>query len=157
MAVYHPPLPTLLHALKYQSVKGIGVLLADLMFETTTIPDCDYVAAIPLHPRRQDERGFNQAKVIAQRLASHLHKPLLSVLRRRHHLTAQASIKDREKRLHRLENAFEATGPLPHQIASHILLIDDVTTTGSTLNECARMLKQMGWKKVSGLTVAHGQ
>lgn len=157
MAHYQAPIPALLHTLKYQSVKGIGTLLAEMAYHAMYIPESQCLTAVPLHPRRLDERGFNQAEVIAQRLAFLVHRPYAPLLQRIQYTSAQAHITDRAQRLHRLSTAFAVFPATQFSVTDSVLIVDDVTTTGATLNECARILKNVGWKQVLGLTIAHGQ
>ena len=109
---------------------------------------------VPLHPRRERERGFNQAEVLA-RIVSELPGrtgPIAGNLRRLRHTPRQAEL-PRAERLKNLTGAFAWQGmPVPAQV----LLVDDVYTTGATMNECAKILKQVGAKVVFGLVLAKG-
>lgn len=155
---YTFPITTLVHTFKYQSVKGIGRWLAEMIYETTVIPPVKAVTAVPLHPYKLDERGFNQTEVLARHLAVLLNRPYLPLLSKTQHTVAQASLKERTQRIKHNENLFRYhPQPEPTQTLTDILLVDDVTTTGTTLNQCAQVLKQAGWKTVYGLVVAHGQ
>lgn len=144
---------------KYQGVKAVSELMAELLFFTGNNYSFDLITAVPLHPKKLRERGFNQAEVIAKRYAELLDKPYYSLLERTKHLPAQASITDKNKRLHILKNIFILSSryidtPLLHDKV--VLIIDDVCTTGATLTECAKVLKKAGAKKVISLTIAHG-
>ncbi len=153
MAKYEGVLKKLVTTLKYKSVKDISLVLAELIFLTTDIPEVEIITSVPLHHQRKKNRGFNQSSEIAKELSRLLRKPYLKLLRKTKHSKPQAKINDRDKRLTQLKNNFE----LYQQINSNsILIIDDVTTTGTTLNECARVLKKNGVKKIYGLVVAHG-
>lgn len=148
------PISPLIHTFKYKSVKPIGATLAKLLFLTATIPRVDMVTAVPLHHHRQRERGFNQAEEIAIHLAKLLNAPYRPLLVRSKPTSAQAKLK-RQDRLEHLANCFKPS-PGVLNIPQKVLLIDDVTTTGTTLNECAKILKNMGVKAVHSLVVAHG-
>ncbi len=147
---------SIIHALKYQSVKEIGLTLAHLLYFTTIIPKTDLVTCVPLHPRRQQERGFNQAAVIAQELGRLTQVQFVDTLQRVVNSSHQASLGSKSARLHHLDNHFRLLID-PNQIANRsILLVDDVCTTGSTLNECAKVFKSHGTASVIGCTIAHG-
>ncbi len=112
------------------------------------------VISIPLHKKRLRWRGFNQAEIIAVEFCQHFNLDLRSdLLIRKKHTAAQMKLK-KKKRLKNLLSAFEYKG---NNLKNRpIILIDDVATTGSTLNECAKILKQNGASEVWGLVVAHG-
>jgi len=110
---------------------------------------------VPLHPARERERGFNQARVLAQALSRYSGIPLRDALRRTRPTPSQTRL-DRADRMENLRNAFE----LAHNACvrnQHLLLLDDVLTTGSTVHECARvLLKAGGAASVRVATVARG-
>ena len=114
----------------------------------------DCIIPVPLHPRRKREREFNQAEVLARLLATRTGRPMRDCLRRVRYTTTQTRF-DRHERIENLRNAFA----LPHNADvrdRHVLLIDDVLTTGSTLDECARVLRSAGAASVRAITVARG-
>ena len=138
----------------------MGKWAADFLFTTTQIPLTTIVTAVPLHSRRQAKRGFNQAEEIAQELALLLHVPYQPLLDRQRPTLSQASQAHRHQRLTQLHDCFamNSKAPLPaHAENVSVLLIDDVVTTGSTLNECAQVLKQNGYGSIHALVLAHGQ
>ncbi len=155
---YEGPVRSLLHALKYQSVKAIGVYCGQLLFYTASIPSVNLVTAVPLHRDRQRWRGFNQSQVIAETLAKLLNVPYSNLLERHCFSKTQASLSDPQARLQNVAGSFKLSSSLINSDLNQekILLIDDVTTTGATLNECAFVLKNAGATAVYGLTVAHG-
>lgn len=110
---------------------------------------------VPLHQRRLYERGFNQSELLANELSKRLRFPVTQLLERRR-LTDQQSIKRRKERLKSLQNVFRVKEDLDleHLVKYPILLIDDIYTTGATLRECARPLKQLGMKTVFSITIA---
>ncbi len=114
------------------------------------------VAPVPLHFLRHNWRGFNQAELIAQPLAqtfSWQYEPRL--LRKHYRARPQAEITDRKSRLTNMTGVFSCV--LPAAVKSKtILLIDDVSTTGATLDDAARALKAAGAKKVIGFVLARG-
>lgn len=151
------PIPSVIHALKYKSVKPIASVLARILFYTATVPPVDVVTSVPLHPRRLQDRGFNQAEEMAIVFAQLSGLPYQPLLIRSKASSAQAKIADRQGRLTHLQQSFQPN-PLFASIPppKRVLLIDDVVTTGTTLNECAKVLKKMGVAEVHGLAVAHG-
>ena len=108
---------------------------------------------IPLHPRRERKRGFNQAALIAEAVSTVLGIPLTHCLTRLRDTPPQVKLENRVARAVNIEGAFSVGRP---ELASgkHILLVDDVATSGMTLWEAARVLKGAGAKKVTGLVVA---
>ena len=111
----------------------------------------DCVVPVPLHQKRYVERGFNQAELIAKILADKINKPLKNILTRQRHTSQQAKL-GREERLENLKDAFV----IKKVVRGNILLVDDVFTTGSTIQECAKVLKNSGVDKVVGFSLARG-
>lgn len=112
----------------------------------------DAIVPVPLHPARERERGFNQAALLAEWLGAHLSLPCAPVLQRIHYTTTQTAF-DRAERMRNLHNAFRLRKNANVRDL-RVLLIDDVLTTGSTLSECARTLKQSGARSVYAATAA---
>ena len=110
------------------------------------------IVPVPLHPARQRERGFNQAGVLAEWLSAHMALPLRPVLRRVRYTTTQTAF-DRSERMQNLRGAFRLRKNADVR-RLRVLLIDDVLTTGSTLSECARILKEAGAQSVYAATAA---
>ena len=111
---------------------------------------------IPLHGSRIRYRGFNQAELLAKEVADYFKLPLeTDILKRKISTTPQAKIKDTEKRRANLKAVFEI-GLEPPLDGKIVILLDDVTTTGATLIEAAKVLKNSGAKEVWGLVVAKG-
>ncbi len=115
------------------------------------VQSIDALVPVPLHPRRERERTFNQATVLARLLARRVALPVWPALRRVRFTEPQATL----ARSERLENLRGAFAPSRHRpvTGAHLLLIDDVFTTGSTVHECARILLQAGAGSVRVLTV----
>jgi competence protein ComFC len=107
---------------------------------------------VPLHPARQRERGFNQANVLAELLSAQISIPCRPLLKRIRYTTTQTAL-DRSERMENLHNAFRLRKNADVR-SLRVLLIDDVLTTGSTLSECARVLKRAGTKSVHAATAA---
>lgn len=149
-----------LHRFKYHA--GLWLLddLADwLVALWKTCPadaqTADGVAAVPLYPRRERERGYNQSALLAERLARRVGIPFRRGLLRRLRPTATQTRLTAAQRVHNVKGVFSA--PWPRRVAgARIVLVDDVMTTGATVNECARTLKAAGAEAVMVLTVARG-
>lgn len=112
----------------------------------------DVIIPVPLHPARKRERGFNQASLLAELLNAQISiqsKPLLERIR---YTTTQTAL-DRTERMENLHNAFRLRKNANVR-GLRVLLIDDVLTTGSTLSECARILKGAGATSVHAATAA---
>ncbi|MDD5071919.1 MAG: double zinc ribbon domain-containing protein [Patescibacteria group bacterium] len=114
--------------------------------------DC-LVVPVPLHKRRERWRGFNQTKAIAQVVAGHFNLKISFGLLRIKHRTPQAKL-DAEKRRENIRGCFSWQGE--NLKNERIILLDDVATTCSTLEECAKILKQAGAQEVWGLVIARG-
>lgn len=111
------------------------------------------VTPIPLADKRLKWRGFNQAEILAREFSTQLHYELNLDLKRIKHKKAQATLNELE-RLENIKSVFIWTGK--NLNGEKIILIDDVATTGATLNEAARVLKEAGAKEVYGLVLAKG-
>jgi len=111
------------------------------------------VIPVPLHKKRQLIRGFNQAEKLAQAIHGNFNLKINNNLIRIKHKKAQAKLSEKARK-ENIKNCFAYTGE--NLINKNILLIDDVVTTGATLNECARVLKENNAKEVWGLVVAKG-
>ena len=109
------------------------------------------VVPVSLHERRYRERGFNQAEVIGKLVAGRWSLAVADLLKRTKN-TGHQTGRAREERLEAVRNAFQLNAK--SQLPKAVLLVDDVWTTGATMNECCRVLKQNGVKRVWGLVLA---
>lgn len=112
---------------------------------------------VPLHPRKRRERGYNQSALLATELAREAggETSVASLLARRIDTATQTAF-DRERRRANLQNAFALAPGAPLRSADRYVLVDDVFTTGSTVNACARVLREAGVERVDVATLAHG-
>ena len=115
--------------------------------------EADVVVPVPLHRQRERERGYNQAALISKPLAKRLRLPHKALLLMRTKARPDKRILTLEERWESVRGAF-ATRPGSQVDNLRVLLIDDVLTTGATLDACARALREAGAKSVIGLTVA---
>ncbi len=144
---YAAPLDQLLLGLKFNqrlvNARLLGGLLADAVTALESpLPDC--ILPVPLHPERLRERGYNQALELARPVAQRLGLPLATGLVIRERSTAAQSSLDQQERRRNIRGAFTLIGQPP----DHIAVLDDVVTTGSTVNELARALRRGGTKRV---------
>ncbi len=132
---------------------ALGPILARFAAERITQSRGHLIMPVPLHPRRLRERGFNQSLVLARHVAKTLRMDLdFSCLRRIRYTLPQASLAKKDRH-HNVRGAFEVRDPGRIKGKS-LIIVDDVVTTGSTLNECARVLKRYGAAEVFGLSLA---
>ena len=147
----------LVHEFKYARLRHLRHPLAQWLGETMSDPRLrgarfDLIVPVPLHPARERERGFNQATLLAELLARQVDVPLRDVLERIRYTTTQTAY-DRAERMENLHDAFRLRKKMNVR-ELRVLLIDDVLTTGSTLSECARVLKEAGAISVHAATAA---
>lgn len=155
---YKNPVKQAVHQIKYRLVKDEIKTFVDLMlkFLPKKYPTFDLIIPIPLHPKKLKERGFNQSLEISKILSQNLNIPLcLNTLVRIKYTKPQFGLKSQERR-ENIKMAFSIKNP-EKIFNKTILLIDDVATTYSTLNEAAGVLKQSGASFVWSLTLAHGK
>ncbi len=148
--------------LKYRGVKKLAEPLAELLFQRTKNilpidnPAETLIIPIPLSPGRMKARGYNQTELIGLSLSDKMSiKISADVLYKIKETPSQVEIKDRNKRLKNILGAFEVKNP---EIVENktVILIDDITTTGATLNEAREVLQKAGAKKIICLVVAKG-
>ncbi len=151
--VYRYPLVPLLRAFKYQGALYLAPLLAqgweEVVIPPGGLPEC--VVAVPLSCQRWRQRGYNQAFELARGLARHLDCPLSPALRRVRATVPQAGL-SREARLENVRGAFHCASSVRGR---RVALVDDVLTTGATLEAAAHALRQAGAQSVHAWVVAH--
>lgn len=154
LAVYQPPISDLIKSLKYGRVKKISRVLAQLLFDHLNLPQYDLITWAPISKKRLNDRGFNQAELIGKELGKLLKIPTLPMLKKIKHTSKQAK-SSFNQRLENLQNSFGIEEQHIKYLSNQkIMIIDDVLSTGSTLNECARILKKADVDKVIGVAVA---
>jgi len=157
---YEEPLTAVVRGLKFRRLdylgRHLGELLADrFASELSDLGDLekgiDLIVPVPLHWRRRLHRGYNQAQLIAAPLARRLALPLAPLLRRTR-ATPPQSLLGKTARLANLRRAFRV--PHPERLQGrHLLLVDDVATTGATLEAAAAVLRKAGAASVTAMTV----
>jgi ComF family protein len=164
-AFYTPLTMALIHRFKYnrkiQLAKPLGVILASTFMRFCKIEDYNLIVPVPLHSKRFRQRGFNQAYLLAKefyRQIQNTTQPALNVTVERGSLcrtlptVSQTGLR-RKSRLKNVKNAFRTINPSIIN-TQRILLIDDIYTTGATVNECAKVLLDGGASRIDVLTVA---
>jgi ComF family protein len=149
---YEFPVDAAIKALKFQRQLFYGPALAELLCrECDRLPDdIDAVLPVPLHWRRKWFRGFNQAMEIAMPVAKHLGAPLIRNVRRRRATPFQSGLSAGERATN-LRHAFVVRGAMSW---GHVLIVDDVITTGATVRQLAKVVRNAGARTVSVLAVA---
>lgn len=149
---YHFPIDRLLHAFKYSGNLALTEILAKPLAQLAADhPKPDLLLPMPLHPGRLQERGFNQSLEIAKPISRWLDIPLTAdACRRTRDTPSQAGLKWKERRRN-VRGAFACDLDLS---GKRIAVLDDVMTTGATLNEISRILKERGAAEVSAWVVA---
>jgi competence protein ComFC len=156
-AKYEGVLRGLILKFKYNSMdylsKIFGVLLIEAVNSYPDFKDFDLILAVPMHWLKKMQRGYNQSELLAEIIASHFKKPLISKYFKRKKFTTPQFKLNRQNRRKNLENCFEFIMP---PIIKHktILLVDDICTSKQTIDQCALALKNVGAKKVLALTLA---
>jgi competence protein ComFC len=156
-AVYKDALVKGILLLKFEQIVPLGAWFADRLADVVTNERdtlaADVVVPVPLHRERERERGYNQAALISKPLSRSLRLPHKAVLLMRTRARPDKRILSLEERWESVRGAF-ATRPGSQVDNLRVLLVDDVLTTGATLDACARALRDAGAKSVLGLTVA---
>ena len=151
----------LIKSLKYRSTESLAEILGKLLADY--FPVCEFeeflMQPVPLHSRRERERGYNQARLLAQALGRRHGFGLEETIIRFRNTSPQAKQPSREARLSNLKNAFSLrlqSSSTPSLLNKKFILVDDVCSTGTTLNEVAKILKAAGAQTVWGVVLARG-
>lgn len=159
IALFRGPLRELIYALKYNEgfwvLRDIGELvrsapnLASFVEGATLVP-------VPLHPRKMRERGYNQSELLARVIVGVMPHCRSENLLCRHVDTVSQTQFDRKQRIRNLKNAFSLRQNRAIDPAQRYIIVDDVFTTGSTVNACAAALRRAGARSIDVLTIGHG-
>ncbi len=156
-AVYQGAVVRAILLLKFEQIEPLGAWFAERLTELVKTEGAaltaDVVVPVPLHPQRERERGYNQAALLSKPLAKRLQLPHRAVLLMRTRARPDKQVLSLEERWASVRGAF-ATRPGSQVDNLRVLLVDDVLTTGATLDACARALREAGAKSVFGLTIA---
>ena len=149
------PIKEMVHHLKYSGITALAEPLSELIVKRLErdMPKGDLVVVpVPLHRKREFSRGFNQSELIARYMSERLNIPGGLALKRVKNTPSQVTLSGNLRRIN-LTGAFVCEDAELVQNKT-VLLIDDVSTTGTTLNECAKILRENGAKQVFGVVVA---
>ncbi len=150
----------LMHNLKYKKQQEIGTFLGDIfsknVLDLPVFNDIDVIIPVPLHKKRLHERGYNQVTTFCEALEKNLAIPIIdSVLVKSINLKSQIQ-KSKENRLETNKNVFSIENA--HKIeGKHVLLVDDIFTTGATIEACAKEILKIKNTRISIVTMAYTQ
>jgi len=147
---YEGALREVIHAFKYEGRRSLANPLGGMVRNAGAVmlEGCDSVVPVPLHPWRRMQRGFNQARDLAR----HLDRPVVDALWRVRSTASQMALRADARRTN-IRGAFICS-PFARVEDRILVLVDDVRTTGATLDECAKVLLTAGAREVRALTVA---
>ncbi len=150
----------LIHSLKYEGRKEIGMMLGELygttLTETGFMDGIDMIVPVPLSSERQRRRGYNQSELFAQGLSVASHLPVKTGVVRRTGRSESQTRRGRYERWENVDGIFTVCKPSTIY-GKHILMADDVITTGSTMESCVNALQRAGASRVSVVAMAAAQ
>ena len=150
---------TLLHNIKYRRRRELAVEVGRMygqdLSQSVRFAGITHVVPVPLHWRKQRMRGFNQSLAFAEGIAAAMEIPCPSILKRARHTPSQTRM-TRSQRIENMAGAFSLHGP-ERLKGAHVLLVDDVLTTGATLEACALVLQGADLSAISVATIACGR
>lgn len=151
--VFGGPARDLVHALKYDGISAVAPEMAAAMSKLLLewSPEVDVIVPVPMAGVRQRQRGYNQALLLAREIGRGTGISVAAKALSRRPGVSQIEQIDEEARR---RNALKAFAPSRGAVTGTVLLVDDVMTTGATLDACARVLKSVGAERVYGLTFA---
>ena len=147
---------TLVHDFKYKGNKDIGIylskMMAEKMMDSGRFKNIDYLIPLPLFADKEFKRGFNQAKIICDGMSEVMNIPVLANNVTRIRFTETQTKKHRTERWDNVAESFTVQNPEPLR-NKHIMLVDDVITTGATLEACAQKIAAIAGTKISIITL----
>lgn len=145
----------LIHRLKFGDQPWLAKFMAEQMIDAIPIEEEVIVTAVPLHKKRRRQRGYNQSEEIAREFARRKNLSYAELLRRVRDTRPQSLIREKTERLSNVRDAFI---PIKNDLTGkHILLIDDVVTTGATIEECRQALFRADAASVTCISFARGK
>jgi ComF family protein len=148
----------LIHDLKYRGNEGVGVFfgnwIGEIVVKNKEFSTVDFIVPVPIHAKKKKIRGYNQVTKFGECLSMHLKVPLNEDILIRQSATKTQTLKSRFERFNDLESKFLARNTSIFK-EKHILIIDDIITTGATLEACAKELLKTPGIKISILTMAY--
>lgn len=158
LGVFEDPLKHVIHLAKYHRRWPLAEILADRLVASERVKglltETDVLVPVPLHRRRQLLRGYNQADVIARRISKVCGIKVINAAKRIRSTETQTHLHSQEKRAANVRGAFALRPAARQLVAKHVVIVDDVMTTGSTLRELGRLLKHAAPASLSTLVLA---
>lgn len=154
---YTKKIEKIIHLIKYQQCRKLGIffgrLAGSILCKKFSVPGSGMIIPVPLHKTRYRERGYNQSELLAKGLYRYVPLQIYNDLLVRTRNTRSQTTLNAEERGNNMAGAFKIKDPcrVRNEI---IILIDDVSTTGATMNSCAAILKEAGAKKIIGIALA---
>lgn len=150
----------LIHRLKYEKDATTGHFLGRLassrLAGSEFYGDVDTIVPVPLHPKKEYQRGYNQSRLIAEGIKEGMPNTRIADMLQRNVYTASQTRKGKDERWDNVKEVFSLKAGAELPPSEHLLLVDDVVTTGSTAEACASILLKAGAHKVSFLAIASG-
>ncbi len=141
---------------KFQSYTSYGHLLAELTADhikkNPYFDEYQYIIPVPISKYRMNERGFNQSELMVKYIAKAINRPIIHCLSRIKHSTPQSKFRRFRMRAANVKDAYDCNRQFNGE---NLILFDDVYTSGSTMHECAKILKMRGAGKITGIACAH--
>jgi ComF family protein len=148
----------LIHNLKYKGNETVGIFfgnwLGEILYKNKEFSSVDFIIPVPIHSKKKKIRGYNQVTKFGECLSTHLNIPFVEDILIRQSTTKTQTLKSRFDRFKNLETKFLLTDTKAFK-GKHILIIDDVITTGATLEACALALLKTSNLRISILTMAY--
>ena len=146
----------LIKTFKYSYIQSLSEILASILWQQVqriNLPANTVITNIPLHLKKKKQRGFDQTEILAKKLSEKTRLPYLALLTRIKFNKTQAQL-DKASRLVNVQDIFKINPKTQADTQATVLLIDDIATTGATLNEAAKILKSAGYQHIIALVLA---
>lgn len=158
LGYFNIPFNNLIYEFKYHHrlflKETLAKALSNIIINDYYLKDCNYLVPVPLHKAKLRERGYNQSEILAKEISKIVDKEVLNCLIRKKNTKSQTKLKE-DKRVENVKDAFVFNNNYNIE-NKKIILVDDVMTTGATLNSCAEVLLENKAKEVFGLVIAIG-
>ncbi len=155
IGIFDEPLRTIIHLFKYKRKLSLGKRLSNLLVSTfnsaVVLHNADVITPVPLHRVKFRERGYNQSEILARGLSKGTGIEYENLVKRIRYTRSQALMNEYDDRIKNVEGAFKV---IKNVKGKNILLVDDVTTTGATLNAIAKEILKEGAKSISAIVLA---
>lgn len=156
--IHKMPVSSSIYAFKYKNRRVYGEVygreMAKMFRKIIRLWEIDVIVPVPLHRKKQKKRGYNQGEILAKEIGFRVGIPVDTTLIKRKKNTVPQKEFTRKERKKNLKNAFEVTGKVE---GKRVLIIDDIYTTGSTIDSISILLKKAGAEKTYFLTISIGQ